>query len=288
MFKGSFVALVTPFRKGRVDKEKYKQLIEFHIKNNTDGIVPCGCTGEAATLSHDEQKALITFVVKTVRKRIPVVAGTGSNSTKEALALTSHAKRAGCDGVLLITPYYNKPTPEGQYRHYSTIANKVNIPIMLYNVPGRTGVSILPETVARLSKVKNIVAIKEASGSLDQVSRILSLCDITVMSGDDSLTLPMMAIGAKGVVSVVANIVPGKVHDLTNAFLSGNIERSREIHFEILDLCKAMFIETNPIPVKTALKNMRMLNGDLRLPLCEMRTENQKALRSVLRRYRLV
>ncbi len=289
MFKGSFVALVTPFKDdGKIDEKKLKELIEFHIENGTDGLVPCGCTGEAATLHHEEQKAIIKLAVEIANKRIPVVPGTGSNSTEEALNLTRYAKKAGSDGVLMISPYYNKPTPEGQFRHYAKIAREVDIPIMLYNVPSRTGISMKPETVARLSKIDNIVAIKEASGSLDQVSQILSLCEITVLSGDDSLTLPMMAIGAKGVVSVVGNIIPKEVHDMVNAYLDGDINAARNTHYKILSLCKAMFIETNPIPVKAAMKLMDRLNGVLRLPLCEMLEENEEKLKRVLEGYKLI
>ncbi|MFH1593118.1 MAG: 4-hydroxy-tetrahydrodipicolinate synthase [Candidatus Omnitrophota bacterium] len=287
MFSGSFVALVTPFKKGKIDKKKLAELIEFHIENGTDGLVPVGCTGEAATLTHEEQKTLMKLACQIVAKRIPVVAGAGSNSTSEAISLTKHAKRAGCDGVLSITPYYNKPTPEGQYRHYQKIARSADIPIMVYNVPSRTGISLSPETVARLSKIENIVAIKEASGSLDQVSRILELCDITVMSGDDSLTLPMMSIGARGVVSVVANIIPREVHEMVSSFLEGDVTAAREMHFRILPLCKAMFIETNPIPLKTSMKLLKRLNGELRLPLCEMASENREKLKKTLKRYGL-
>ncbi|NQT23696.1 MAG: 4-hydroxy-tetrahydrodipicolinate synthase [Candidatus Omnitrophica bacterium] len=284
MFSGSYVALVTPFKEnGAVDEKKFEELIEFQIKNGTSGLVPCGCTGEAATLRHEEQKALIKLAVEIVDKRIPVVPGTGSNNTDEALELTRCAKKSGADGALLITPYYNKPTPEGQYRHYAKIAEETKLPLMLYNVPSRTGISMLPETIARLSKIKNIVAIKEASGSLDQISRILSLCDITVLSGDDSLTLPMMAVGAKGVVSVVANIIPKEVNEMVKAYLDGDMAKAVDIHYKILDLTKAMFIETNPIPVKTALKFMGKLNGVLRLPLCEMAKGNEEKLKSVLK-----
>ena len=288
MFSGSFVAIVTPFKNGKFDEKKIADLIEFHISNNTDGIVPCGCTGEAATLNHSEQKAIIKFTMEVADKRVPIVAGTGSNSTEEAVELTRYARKARCQGALLITPYYNKPTQEGLYRHYSQIAKSADIPIVLYNVPSRTGISISPETVARLSKIDNIVAIKEASGSLDQVSQILNACDITVMSGDDSLTLPMMALGARGVVSVAANVIPREVHDMTAAFLKGNVETARKIHFKILNLCKAMFIETNPIPVKTALKLMGKLNGELRMPLCEMQKDNEAKLKKVLEGYKLL
>jgi len=288
MFKGSFVAIVTPFKNGKVDEKRLKELIEFHIKNGTDGIVPCGCTGEAATFTHEEQKNLMELAVGMVNKRVPVVTGAGSNSTQEAVNLTRHAKKVGCDGALSITPYYNKPTPEGQYRHYATIAKEVDIPIMLYNVPSRTGISMLPETIARLSKIDNITTIKEASGSLDQISKILSLCDITVLSGDDSLTLPMMVLGAKGVVSVVANIIPKEVHDMVSAFLNDNTDKAKKIHYKILDLCRAMFIETNPIPVKTAMGLMGKLKTEFRLPLCEMGKENEKKLKKILEAYKLI
>ncbi|MGB3112200.1 MAG: 4-hydroxy-tetrahydrodipicolinate synthase, partial [Candidatus Omnitrophota bacterium] len=196
MWKGSYVALATPFENGKVDEKKYRKLIEFHINNGTDGLVPCGCTGEAATLTTTEQKHLIKVAVETSDKRVPVIAGTGSNCTQEAIELTSYARKAGCDGALIITPYYNKPTPEGQYRHYVEIAKATDIPIMLYNVPSRTGISLLPETVARLSKIDNIEAIKEAAGSVQQVMDIRALCDIAIMSGDDAMTLPFMTVGA--------------------------------------------------------------------------------------------
>ena len=288
MFKGSFVAIVTPFKNGKIDEKKFKELVEFQIKNGTNGIIPTGCTGEAATLAHQEQKRLMKLTCEIVNKRVPVVAGAGSNSTEEAIDLTKYARKAGCDGVLSITPYYNKPTPEGQYRHYEAIAKSTDMPIMVYNVPSRTGISLKPETVARLSRIDSIVAIKEASGSLDQVSRILSLCDITVLSGDDSLTLPMMAVGARGVVSVVANIIPKEVHDMVSVFLKGDTERARELHYQILPLCKAMFIETNPIPVKTSMKALKRLNGELRLPLCEMEKENEAKLKKALKDYGLL
>jgi len=288
MFKGSFVALVTPFKKGKVDEKVFRELIEFQIKGGTHGIVPVGCTGEAATFAHEEQKHVIQLAVETVNGRVPVIAGTGSNNTDEALNLTKHAKKAGCDGALMITPYYNKPTPEGQYRHYEKVAKSVDIPIVLYNVPSRTGISMLPETVARLSKIDNIVAIKEASGSLDQVSRILSLCDITVLSGDDSLTLPMMAVGGKGVISVAANIIPGDVAEMVDAFLGGNLEDARRLHYKMLPICKAMFIETNPLPVKASLGLMGLLEPEWRLPLCPPKDETVEKLKKALKKYGLI
>lgn len=288
MFSGSLVAIVTPFKNGEVDFQKMKELVEFHVKNGTSGIVPCGTTGESATLSFEEHERVVSEVVGMVAGRIKVVAGAGSNNTKEALQLTQHAKKAGADGALLITPYYNKPTPEGLYRHYKLIAEAVDIPIVVYNVPSRTGISVSPETVARLAEIKNIVAIKEASGSIDQVTNILQLCDITVLSGDDSLTLPMMAVGAKGVISVVANVVPADTAALTRHCLEGNFEAAKKCHHKLFPLCKGMFIETNPIPVKTALKLMGKINGEMRLPLCEMTNEHEKQLAGILKDYGLV
>jgi 4-hydroxy-tetrahydrodipicolinate synthase len=288
MFKGSFVALVTPFKKGKVDEEKIGELLEFHIEKGTEGIVPCGCTGEAATLSYEEQKRTIKIVVERVNKRVPVIAGTGSNSTKEALDLTRYAKEAGADSALLITPYYNKPTPQGQYLHYKKIADEVSLPLILYNVPSRTGISMLPETVAKLSKIDNVVAIKEASGNLDQVSKILNLCDITVLSGDDSLTLPILSVGGKGVISVVANIVPQDTVSLVSSFEEKNLEEAKEIHNRLFPLCKAMFIETNPIPIKTAMGILKMLEPEWRLPLTPMSEENIPKLRKALKNYGLI
>ncbi len=287
-FKGSFVAIITPFQDdGAVDMEKLLELVDFQIEKGTHGIVPCGCTGEAATLAHEEQEAAIEAVVKHVSGRVPVVAGTGSNNTSEAVSLTKSAAEAAADGALVITPYYNKPTPEGQYRHYKTIAEAVSIPIMLYNVPSRTGISMTPETVARLSEIDNITTIKEASGSMEQVSKIMAACDITVMSGDDSMTLPMLSVGAAGVVSVAANIVPAEMARLVDAFNEGDLDTARQTHFDLCDIFKAIFLETNPIPVKTALQMMGMLNGRLRLPLCEMGPAKDQ-LREVLAKHNLV
>src|SRR3972149_4457773 len=247
MFTGSLVALVTPFKNGEVDYKKQKELIEFHIKNGTSGIVPCGTTGESATLSFEDHERVVGEVVSTVAGRIKVLAGAGSNNTAEALRLTKHAKKAGADGVLLITPYYNKPTPEGLYRHYKLIAEEVDI-------------SIVPETVARLAEIKNIIGIKEASGNIDQTTQILQLCNITVLSGDDSLTLPIMSVGGKGGISVVANIGRADTAALTRYCLDGNFEVARKCHHKLFPLCKGMFIETNPIPVKTAMKLLGRIN----------------------------
>jgi 4-hydroxy-tetrahydrodipicolinate synthase len=269
MYAGSFPALVTPFKTNLdIDFDAYGRLIDWHIEKGTNGIVPCGCTGEAATLSHDEQKAVIKFAIERVAGRVPVIAGTGSNNTREAVDLTRYAKEVGADGSLLITPYYNKPTAAGQIAHYRTIAEAVApLPIMLYNVPGRTGTKILPETIAEMNTIPNIVSVKEACGDIDQVSSILSLCDINVMSGDDSLTLAMMAVGATGVVSVAANVIPAEVAALCRNANAGNYEEARAIHYQLLPLFKVLFVESNPLPVKYALSRMGLIENVLRLPL---------------------
>ncbi len=282
MFSGSIVALVTPFRNGKVDYPTLEKLIEWHIKEGTDALLPCGTTGESATLTHQEHKEVIKFVVERARGRCKVIAGTGSNSTQEALKLTAFSKEVGADGALLITPYYNKPTQKGLYLHYEKIAREVDIPIVLYNVPSRTGINIAPETVRDLSAIPNIVAIKEASGNLDQISKIIASSTLTVLSGDDSLTFPIMALGGKGVVSVAANIVPRKVKEMVHLFLKGDIESSRKLHYQLYPLFKVLFIETNPIPVKTALGMMGMLEPELRLPLCPLKEENKEVLKEVL------
>ncbi|MFH2068835.1 MAG: 4-hydroxy-tetrahydrodipicolinate synthase [Candidatus Omnitrophota bacterium] len=282
MFQGSIVAIVTPFKAGKIDEKSFGDLIEWQIKEGTDAILPCGCTGEAATLSMEEHQRLVEVAVKAVSGRKPVIAGTGSNNTAEALQLTKHAKNAGANAALIITPYYNKPTPAGLLLHYSAIAEAVDIPIILYNVPSRTGISLLPETVAELYRKPNIVAIKEASGSLDQVSAIKNLCDIAVLSGDDSLTLPIMAVGGVGVISVAANIIPKGVADLTRAFLSGDPEKAKKLHQQYHPLFRAIFYETNPIPVKTVLAWMGKIAPEWRLPLCAMTKENEARLRKVV------
>jgi 4-hydroxy-tetrahydrodipicolinate synthase len=290
MFKGSIVAIVTPFNNGAVDTEKLRELVEFQIAGGTDAIVPCGTTGEASTLDYDEHMTVVKTVIEQVNKRVPVIAGTGSNSTQEAIELSEKAKAAGADGVLLVTPYYNKPTQEGLVRHYTAIADAVAIPQILYNVPGRTGVNMLPETVARLAPHRNIVAIKEATGSLQQASEILALCGdkIDVLSGDDFITFPMMACGAKGVISVLANIMPKAVGDLTDAFYAGDLEKARQLHLHTLKIGNAMFIESNPIPVKTALGLMGKCSDELRLPLCEMGAANKEKLAAIMKEYKLI
>lgn len=278
------VALVTPFRDGKVDERAFRRLLDFHLKERTDVIVPTGTTGESATLSHDEHRRVMSLAVEHVKGRVPVVCGAGSNYTEEALGLIQYAKKIKADGVLVVTPYYNRPTQEGLYRHYSFLARKVDLPIILYNVPGRTGVSIAPETVARLAKIPTIVAIKEASGSLDQVDQIRQLCDITVISGEDSLTMPMMAVGARGVISVTANVVPRLIREMVHAMLNGDLELGRELHEKLYPLSKVLFVETNPIPVKTALGMMGLVRPEFRLPLCEMAPDHKKKLKSVLKK----
>lgn len=287
-FSGSIVALVTPFRGGKVDEKALKKLLDFHIKNGTDAIIPVGTTGESATLSHPEHRHMMSLVVDYVAGRVPVVCGAGSNNTAESLELVRHAKKIGASGVLVVTPYYNKPTQEGLYRHYELLALKAGLPIILYNVPGRTGVSLAPQTVARLTKLPEVVAIKEASGQLEQVNQIMELCDITVLSGDDALTLPMMAVGAKGVVSVAANVVPGRLREMTHAALRFDFEKAGKIHRELFPLFKILFVETNPIPVKTALGMMGMIRPEFRLPLCPMSETNEELLRDVLKKMGLL
>lgn len=290
MFKGSIVAIVTPFSNGQVDYEKLRELVEFQIAGGTDAIVPCGTTGESSTLDYDEHILVIKTVMEQVNKRVPVIAGTGSNATAEAIELSQKAKESGVDGVLLVTPYYNKPTQEGLFLHYMAIANAVAIPQILYNVPGRTGVNMLPETVARLSLHKNIVAIKEATGSLQQASEILALCgdQIDVFSGDDFITFPMMACGAKGVISVLANIMPKAVGDLTDAFFAGDLETARQIHLKTLKISNAMFIESNPTPVKTALGLMGKCLDEVRLPLAPLSEANKAKLAAIMKEYGLI
>ena len=285
MFQGSIVALVTPFKHGELDEKALRDLVEFHIAEGTNAIVPCGTTGESATLSHEEHCRVIEIVINQAKKRLPVIAGAGSNSTKEAVFLTEHAKKSGADAVLSITPYYNKPTQAGLYQHFKTIAEQVDIPIVLYNVPGRTGVNMLPDTVVELSKIKNIVGVKEASGSLDQAGAILQHTDdsFDVISGEDSLTFPMMAMGAKGVISVTANVAPKKMAQMCKAVLENNMIEARKLHYELIDLSKAVFYETNPIPAKKAVYLMGLIENEIRLPLVEMTKENTEKLKTVMK-----
>jgi 4-hydroxy-tetrahydrodipicolinate synthase len=290
MFTGSLVAIITPFKQGKVDERAFAELIEWQIANGTDGIVPCGTTGESATLSHDEHNRVIELTVEVVRRRVPVIAGTGSNSTEEAIALTRHAKQAGVDGALLITPYYNKPTQEGLYRHYKAIAEAVDLPLVLYNIPGRTGINMLPATIARLSAIKTITGVKEGSGSVQQASDIVQMCGdrLTVLAGDDSLTLPMMAVGGKGVITVTANIMPAEMAGLVKAFGEGKVEEARRLHFKLSPIFAALFYETNPIPVKEALGLMGKIDPELRLPLCPMAQDTREKLIRVLKEAALI
>jgi len=291
MFAGSIVAIVTPFKNRKVDEKRFRDLIELQIKNGSSGIVPCGTTGESATLSVEEHERVIKIAIEQVNKRVPVIAGTGSNSTEEAITLTRDAAEAGADGSLQVSPYYNRPTQKGLYEHFKAIAEAVDIPIILYNIASRTGVNIEPETIARLSvDCKNIVGVKEASANLDQMSRIKALCpkDFHLISGDDSLTLPILSIGGIGVISVVANIVPKDVANLVSEFQKGNIKRAEALHYKLLPLIKAVFLETNPIPVKTAMGLLGMCEPDLRLPMCPISPENLEKLKKALGDYGLL
>ncbi len=286
-FHGSITALVTPFKKGKIDEKALIRIVKHQIVSGTDGLVPVGTTGESPTLSHEEHRRVIEIVVGAAEKKVPVIAGTGSNSTEEAVSLTKFAKKAGAEGALLAAPYYNKPTQEGLYRHYEMVAKSVDLPIVLYNIPGRSVVNISPETVARLSKIPNIVAIKEASGSMDQTSHILSLCGIDVLSGDDSLTLPLLALGAKGVISVLSNVLPQAVSAMVDAFFAGDHDQARKQHYKIFPLCRAMFIETNPIPLKRAMKLLGFCEDELRLPLSKIQPGNEKILIQAMKDYGL-
>jgi 4-hydroxy-tetrahydrodipicolinate synthase len=284
MFEGTYTAIITPFRSGDIDYVALEKLVEQQVAAGIDGIVPCGSTGESATLSHEEHERVIAFVIEKAKKRVKVIAGTGSNSTRESVLLTKFAADHGADGALLIAPYYNKPTQDGLYAHYARIAESVDLPQLVYNIPGRSAVNILPETIAKLSTLKNVVGVKEASGSLDQVSRIVELCDaeFTVLAGDDSLTLPIMAVGGRGVISVVSNLLPQPLISLVNAANAGDFDRARSEHFRLLPLLRSLFLETNPIPVKAAMAMLGLCNNELRLPLTELTRDNVEKLRAVL------
>jgi len=284
MFTGSMVALITPFKEGKIDWQSLDALVDFHIKNGTNGIVPCGTTGESATLDHREHHEVVQRVIKAVNKRVPVIAGTGSNSTGEAVELTRGAEKAGADGALLISPYYNRPTQEGIYQHYKKVAESVGIPIIVYNIPARTGSKIEPETLARLSEIKNVAGVKEATGSVEQAIDVIRLCgdDLAVYSGEDSLTFSLMALGGKGVISTVANIVPKEMSQLTEACLKGNWESGRKLQLKLIPLIRSVFLETNPIPIKTALSLMSKCTGEMRLPLTPMSEGNLKKLKQTM------
>jgi 4-hydroxy-tetrahydrodipicolinate synthase len=290
-FQGSLVAMVTPFRDGRIDDAKVRELVDFHVKHGTDVLIPCGTTGESPTLSHDEHKRMVELVVEAAAGRIPVVAGTGSNSTAEAIDLTQHAERAGVSGALVVNPYYNKPTQEGLYRHFRAVAESTALPILVYNIQSRTAVNVETDTMVRLARdCRNIVGVKEASGSLDQMSQVILACPPTfcVLSGDDNITLPLLAIGGRGVISVIANIVPRETSEMVHAALDGDWKRARDLHYRLFPLARAAFIETNPIPIKEAMAMAGMIEPEFRLPMCRMGDANREKLRTILRTYGLV
>ena len=288
-FAGLTVALVTPFRNGDIDFDELKRLVDWHIEQGTDCLSPVGTTGESPTLDHEEHERVIATVVERAAGRIKTMPGTGSNSTREAIRLTRFAKRAGATGALMVGPYYNKPTQEGYYRHFAAVAEAADIPIVLYNIPGRTGSNILPETIARLAQLSNIVGVKEATGSLDQASQIAALCDVTILSGDDSLTLPLMSIGGRGVVSVVGNIVPRDMKALVKAFDAGRLSEAQEWHRKLFPLCRDMLsVATNPIPIKTAMKLVGRGSGELRLPMCALDAAGEAKIRQTLVDYGLL
>lgn len=287
-FAGLTVAIITPFRGGQVDFDALARLVDWHVAEGTDCLAPVGTTGESPTLDYEEHERVIAAVVERARGRIKVMAGTGANSTAESLHMTKFALKAGADGALMVGPYYNKPTQEGYYRHFAAVAEAVDIPIILYNIPGRTGSNILPETIARLARIANIVAIKEATGSMDQASHIASLCNLTLLSGDDSLTLPLLALGAGGVVSVVGNIVPRDMKALIAAFNAGKLDEARKWHYRLFPLCRDLLgAATNPIPIKTAMKLLGRDTGELRLPMCPMDAAGEQKLKQTLCEYGL-
>jgi len=291
MFTGSMVAIITPFTaEGNFDEESYRKLIEFQIESGTDVIVPCGTTGESATLNYEEHDQVIKTCIDQVNKRVPVIAGTGSNSTAEAIEISQHAKKLGADGLLLVSPYYNKPSQEGLFQHYKAIAENVALPQVLYNVPGRTGMNMAAATTIRLAEFSNIVAIKEPSGDLTQASEIIAKAgdNIDVISGDDFLTLPLMACGAKGVISVTANIMPKQVKNMVSAVQRGDWAGARQLHLQLLDVHQAMFIESNPVPVKTSASLMGKCRADVRLPLVAMQLANLEKLQAVLKKHGLI
>lgn len=291
MFQGSMVAIITPFdAQGNFDEESYRQLIEFQITNGTDAIVPCGTTGESATLDYKEHDQVIKACIEQVNKRVPVLAGTGSNSTAEAIAISQHAKEMGADGVLLVSPYYNKPSQEGLYQNFKAIAEEVALPQVLYNVPSRTGMNMVAETTIRLAEIDNIVAIKEASGDITQASEIIALAGdkIDVLSGDDFLTLPLMACGGKGVISVTANIMPKQVKAMVQAAQDNRWDDAKQLHLQLLDAHQAMFIESNPVPVKTSAALMGKCRADVRLPMVAMQSHTLEKLQVVLRKHNLI
>jgi 4-hydroxy-tetrahydrodipicolinate synthase len=290
-FQGSIVVLITPFRNGQVDEPKLRELVEFHVAQGTDGIVACGTTSEDPGLSHAEHERVVEVIVEAAAGRLPVIVGTGSNSTAHTVDLSRHAERAGAAAALVVSPYYNKPTQEGLYRHFRTVAEAITLPVFVYNIQSRTAVNVETETLARLHRdCRNVVGVKEASGSLDQMSQVMSACgpDFIMLSGDDNLTLPLMSVGGRGVISVIANIVPREVADLTHAALDDDWKRARELHYRLYPLAKAAFLETNPIPIKEAMAMAGMIEPEFRLPMCRMGEANRERLRAILKSYGLV
>ena len=291
IFRGAFVAVVTPFIDGQLDEQGLIDLIEFHIANGTHGIVPCGTTGESATMSHQEHQRVVELTVKTVNGRVPVLAGSGSNSTAEAIDLTRYAKQAGADGVLMVSPYYNKPSQEGLYHHYKAVAEAVDIPIILYNVPSRTSSNILPQTVARLAEIDAVVGIKEATGDLNQVSEVIRLCphDFAVLSGDDFTSMPTVLVGGTGVISVTSNVAPKDMAQMMDAALAGDLGKAKQLHYKLFPLMQAMFYDTNPVPAKKTLELMgKIKSGTPRLPLAPINDEILPSLKAVLADYGLI
>jgi 4-hydroxy-tetrahydrodipicolinate synthase len=288
MFNGALSAIITPFRDGEVDERALRDHIEWQIQSGIDGIVPCGSTGESAT--HNEHDRVIKITIEQARRRVPVVAGTGSNSTAEAIRLTAAAREMGADGALLLSPYYNKPTQEGIFRHYKMIASAVDLPLLVYNIPGRTASNITPETFERMCEIRNIVGVKEASGSMDQISDIRRLCGdrLTILSGDDGLTVPIMALGGKGVIATTSNVMPREMHDLAAAGLAGDFARAREIHYKMMPVIRNLFTETNPIPLKQALALMGRCANELRMPLCPMSAPAAEKLKAAMKELKLI
>lgn len=288
MLRGVYTAMITPFASGRVDEGRLREQVAYQIEQGVDGLVPCGTTGESPTLSHDEHRRVVELTIEAARSQsrpVQVIAGTGSNSTAEAMELTRHAKDSGADLALMVNPYYNKPTQEGMYRHFSRIADEVGLPIVLYNIPGRTGIALTAETIARLARHDNIVGVKEATGSIDVSSEIATLCgpEFDIVSGDDSLTLPIISVSGKGVISVLSNLVPDRIKAMVDAALGNDLAAARERHLALFPLFRAMFLETNPIPIKTAMAAAKRDTGEMRLPLCEMAEDNSAELERRLR-----
>jgi 4-hydroxy-tetrahydrodipicolinate synthase len=285
VFEGVLTAIVTPLRDGEIDEDALRRLVERQIEAGVDGLVPCGSTGESATLSHAEHRRVVEIVVQAARGRVPVVAGTGSNNTREAVELTQHAKEAGADAALLISPYYNKPTQQGLVAHYAEVGRRTAFPLVVYNVPSRTASNILPATLAEIARTPQVVGVKEASGDLAQMAEVIACCpeDFDVLSGDDALTLPLLAIGGRGVISTSSNVAPAEMVSLVRAFRGGDVEHARRVHYQLLPLFQVLFCETNPIPVKAALETMGLVGPEIRLPLLPMAEANRERLQVVLK-----